>query len=944
MSIDLFNEYTFCWFLIAFLWVTTIALTMSKQVSGSSDDSEQALDPPTLLYHESARHIVFRDQIRRVQRRASVEEASYSSSASPSRYNSPPKSRPGGISSSRSSSRASSPVTTRRPGGVSRPNSRASSRTPPRVRPGGVGAGLKSEKPRGREVVPPHPPTPPRPPTPPSTQPPTVQFEPLAPLELSQYSTFEPLVVEDLEQHEELTPLESHVVELLETEQAVVKTLRNSDWTQFFLKFPHAEYSHPPFKTSTSLLPSRGLKMRCFGSTKEFTVGCVFALPTAGDREWDAYKSSGELQAHMEATNTWAWPSGYAAKTEFNVDPYGNLINGRKEALVTLEELRQLNDTYLNKQDYMIGGRIIEGGLTHVPYNEIMPAVGGTPPTVATIDGVPRIKRSFEDGLGYPVALFVRTATYGNLVAMLRTRARAIAVLEINRDIPLLCITPEQGARVLTKQMQGHLFANLARNLNPFQNPILYKTGVDDYATHGDQMQQKLEELFDLNDGEWRSKLTAEECARIAGGFGATDDSVAQLLMDALHEDQLYREHLTSFSYKDGRLHEGHELQDVVNEGLVAAVRSGDYHTSRQLLILYTLVASRGERDAASRRGRNNSVDSLSSASSSSSRSSVGLTLEKRSNHVQDTTGSSGYASDSSCSSSRRKPTTMMLDTKRDIKAEPESPVIAELPALKSTAAEAEPKIPIKADIPKTSSSDDQDQLVPQECKTLTRQESEEHWMEAVKRVPRIPNVVPPPLDTNRLRSATNSDGLLAVLGAAQVLKSMQDGSARTKTKECIEALQEWVATGEEQGVAFRLAAWRDQRAAQADLKIAMQHQSDWTAFVGKHALVNRKHFCTRLKRAMETLDFTQTSFLKLLHDMLSEMNSPCLRLELLQYILGLDNRYSVAHVARSVELAATCMNITRHDLHYYDPDDDGGVQCTVEQELAALDPDKIYA
>ena len=35
-------------------------------------------------------------------------------------------------------------------------------------------------------------------------------------------------------------------------------------------------------------------------------------------------------------------------------------------------------------------------------------------------------------------------------------------------------------------------------------------------------------------------------------------------------------------------------LQRVVNEGLVAAVRSADYHTSRQLLILYSLVASRG--------------------------------------------------------------------------------------------------------------------------------------------------------------------------------------------------------------------------------------------------------------------------------------------------------------------------------------------------------------
>jgi len=35
---------------------------------------------------------------------------------------------------------------------------------------------------------------------------------------------------------------------------------------------------------------------------------------------------------------------------------------------------------------------------------------------------------------------------------------------------------------------------------------------------------------------------------------------------------------------------------------------------------------------------------------------------------------------------------------------------------------------------------------------------------------------------------------------------------------------------------------------------------------------------------------------------------------ELLQFILGLDNRYSVAHVARSVELAATCLNISASD------------------------------
>ena len=44
---------------------------------------------------------------------------------------------------------------------------------------------------------------------------------------------------------------------------------------------------------------------------------------------------------------------------------------------------------------------------------------------------------------------------------------------------------------------------------------------------------------------------------------------------------------------------------------------------------------------------------------------------------------------------------------------------------------------------------------------------------------------------------------------------------------------------------------------------------------------------------------------------MLNKMHAPCLRLELLQYVLGLDNRYSVAHVQRSVELAATCLDIS---------------------------------
>ena len=172
------------------------------------------------------------------------------------------------------------------------------------------------------------------------------------------------------------------------------------------------------------------------------------------------------------------------------------------------------------------------------------------------------------------------------------------------------------------------------------------------------------------------------------------------------------------------------------------------------------------------------------------------------------------------------------------------------------------------------------------------------------------PRTAPPPLDTDRLRSATNSDGLLAVLGAAQILKAMQDGGAKRRTKESWEAVEEWVEHGEK-NIAFRLASWRDQRAAQGDLEIAVNQDSSFMAFVSGKAIANRKKFALQLHQAVEQTDFNDMRFLLAIDEITNRMNSPCLRLELLQYVLGLDNRYSIAHVKRAVELAATCLNIS---------------------------------
>jgi len=111
--------------------------------------------------------------------------------------------------------------------------------------------------------------------------------------------------------------------------------------------------------------------------------------------------------------------------------------------------------------------------------------------------------------------------------------------------------------------------------------------------------------------------------------------------------------------------------------------------------------------------------------------------------------------------------------------------------------------------------------------------------------------------------------------------------------------------------VAYRLASWRDLTAAQDDLKINTESHSNFMAFVSNKAINNRKMFAEQLRFAVENTTFEGIEFLKAIHAMVGKMHSPCLRLELLQFILGLDNRYSVAHVARSVELAATCLNIS---------------------------------
>jgi len=491
----------------------------------------------------------------------------------------------------------------------------------------------------------------------------------------------------------------------------------------------------------------------------------VFALPKH-------FVNENEEDAALR-THTWSWPSGYSAKTEFNIDSRGELINGRKEALVPFCGLRRQNHSYIHDDDHEIAGKLIKGGLSCVPYNEVYLRIGGLGRIVNDVDfatGKDRREengRSFESGVGLPIALFVRSTCASDLVAMIRTRSRMCSHLHRSHaeGIPLLLITPDLGVKVFSRRLFDQFLHIMANDLNSFQNPsIAHRTTVD--RTCEDSLKQKSEELINLDADNIRQVLSLEECARLAGGFGATNNSLVTLFMDSV------RHEICAQGSKDMRNGQYNPLQHLLQEALTSAVRAGDYHISRQLLIYYTTVIS----------------------------------------------------------------------------------------------------------------------------KTLARKDAETHLF----------SLPPPPIDTHTLLSATNSPGLLTVLGAAEILKGMYHHTVKIRLEEAIVAVDEWIEQSE--SVRFRVASWREQLVAQAKLHINTADESHFMAFISDKAILNRKKFSQQLSDLVAATELEDVAFLQCLSAILSGMNQPCLRLEILQFVLGLDNRYSLSHLIRSVELAATVL------------------------------------
>jgi hypothetical protein len=255
--------------------------------SDASSHPGKRVEEPILMYHESARSIVFRDHLRRAVRHGS--SSSSMTEAKPDVNISPQQTREGAGGKKGDDGDVTNVATE-----MLGPNLHA-------LQGGAAPTEVAGFQPK---------------------------IVPLPALELGPADEYEDLLGSKCDENsDEFTEAEKDVCQMLREQRCTVKTIKNVDWTDFLRcclqprpnrgGTPHEhgdiapdneEFPFNSFVTSTSLLPPDGKRMRCFGSSGQYTIGVMFALPS----EFTDDTAEDEAAA---CTQTWSWPSGYSVRT-----------------------------------------------------------------------------------------------------------------------------------------------------------------------------------------------------------------------------------------------------------------------------------------------------------------------------------------------------------------------------------------------------------------------------------------------------------------------------------------------------------------------------------------------------------------------------------------------------------------------------------------------------
>ena len=142
-----------------------------------------------------------------------------------------------------------------------------------------------------------------------------------------------------------------------------------------------------------------------------------------------------------------------------------------------------------------------------------------------------------------------------------------------------------------------------------------------------------------------------------------------------------------------------------------------------------------------------------------------------------------------------------------------------------------------------------------------------------------------------RACSAERSEGMLVALGAQITISEFVAGRTAQRLEKACGWLEDWCRRAEPgacspAALVFLLTSWMEARKVDGN--------SDWVSFLSGKAVSNRLAFhgeLTRLLDAQRQGDGVE--YIEQLYKLSSKLRKPCLRLRILQQVLGLDTRFS---------------------------------------------------
>ena len=140
------------------------------------------------------------------------------------------------------------------------------------------------------------------------------------------------------------------------------------------------------------------------------------------------------------------------------------------------------------------------------------------------------------------------------------------------------------------------------------------------------------------------------------------------------------------------------------------------------------------------------------------------------------------------------------------------------------------------------------------------------------------------------------SDDMLVALGAQIALGEFVAGRTTLRLQSACSRLAEWLEEAQRPSctsLLFRIRSWHETAQVEPD--------SDLSSFVCGKAVLNRQMFYGQLCELQQAAD--GHTYVAMLYELVSKLRRPCLRMRMLQEVLGLDHRFS-----RDITFGVICL------------------------------------